>query len=109
MATVTPAHIKKMHNVRLMNKDNFRCFFGLLGQGSNPFLSDRIFKLADQDFDQHINFYEFATVIDIYQNGEINEKNEFSFSLFDEDYDGKISFNDMYLVMKKFMSHWSTL
>ena len=40
--------------------------------------------MADQDQDQHINFEEFATIIDIYQNGTVEERNEFSFSLFDE-------------------------
>ena len=30
-----------------MHKDQFRVFFGLLGQGSNPFLSDRIFGMVD--------------------------------------------------------------
>ena len=92
-----------------MTIDQFRQFFGLLGQGSNPFLSDRIFQLADQDRDLHITFEEFATIIDIYQNGETEVKNEFSFALFDEDLDGLINFEDMYLVMKKFMGHWSTL
>lgn len=84
-------------------------FFGLLGQGSNPFLSDRIFKIADTDQDQHINFEEFLTIIDIYQNGSIEEKNEFSFALFDENFDGEMCFDDMYKVMKKFVSNWSTL
>jgi Ca2+-binding EF-hand superfamily protein len=79
-----PATMKKMQSTRLMHKTQFREFFGLLGQGSNPFLSDRIFRMADQDQDNHINFDEFATIIDIYQNGSIEERNEFSFSLFDE-------------------------
>lgn len=39
----------------------------------------------------------------------MDEKNEFSFGLFDEDFDGQINFEDMYFVMKKFMSHFSTL
>ena len=42
-----PALIKKMRSMRLMHKTQFRDFFGLLGQGSNPFLSDRIFRMAD--------------------------------------------------------------
>lgn len=102
-------HIDKFKNIRLMHKKEFRSFFGLLGSGSNPFLSDRIFHLADQDNDQHVTFEEFATIIDIYQNGTTEEKNEFSFALFDEDFDGIITFEDMYLVMKKFMGYWSTL
>ena len=106
---ITPEHIKSMQNVRLMHKEQFRLFFGLLGQGSNPFLSDRIFKMADQDQDNHITFDEFATIIDIYQNGTVEEKNEFSFSLFDENQDGYVTLEDMYIVMKKFMFHWSTL
>jgi Ca2+-binding EF-hand superfamily protein len=65
--------------------------------------------MADQDRDMHITWEEFATIIDIYQNGSIEEKNEFSFSLFDENQDGLISLEDMYIVMKKFMSHWSSL
>jgi Ca2+-binding EF-hand superfamily protein len=65
--------------------------------------------LADQDRDLHISFEEFATIIDIYQNGETEEKNEFSFALFDENLDGYVNFEDMYLVMKKFMGHWSSL
>lgn len=92
-----------------MNLDQFRDFFGFLGQGSNPFMSDRIFILADSDIDGYIQFEEFATILDIYQNGSNEEKNEFSFALYDEDLDGKISFEDMYHVMKKFMSHWSAL
>lgn len=106
---LSPRHYKALQNTRLMHKEQFRLFFGLLGQGSNPFLSDRIFKLADQDRDMHITFEEFATIMDIYQNGSVEEKNEFSFSLFDENQDGLISLEDMYVVMKKFMSHWSTL
>jgi Ca2+-binding EF-hand superfamily protein len=102
-------HVKKMKGFQLMHKEQFRLFFGLLGQGTNPFLSDRIFQMADTDQDQHIQFSEFATIIDIYQHGTVEEKNEFSFSLFDENIDGEINFNDMYRVMKKFMSHWSTL
>jgi hypothetical protein len=109
MAHVTPQHIKKMQSVRLMHKEQFRLFFGLLGQGSNPFISDRIFKIADTDQDQHINFEEFLTIIDIYQNGSVEEKNEFSFALFDENFDGEMCFDDMYKVMKKFVSNWSTL
>ena len=65
--------------------------------------------MVDQDQDQHITWYEFATIIDIYQNGSTDEKNEFSFSLFDEDQDGYVSLEDMYIIMKKIMSHWSTL
>jgi len=42
-----PAVMKKMQSTRLMHKTQFREFFGLLGQGSNPFLSDRIFRMAD--------------------------------------------------------------
>ena len=72
-------------------------------------MSDRIFQLADQDRDLHITFEEFATVLDIYQNGDTEVKNEFSFALFDENLDGLINFEDMYLVMKKFMGHWSSL
>lgn len=106
---IPDSHIKKMQGTRLMHLEQFRSFFGLLGQGSNPFLSDRILKLVDQDRDQHINFEEFATILDIYQNGRPDEKNEFSFALFDENLDGYISFEDMYHVMTKFMSHWSTL
>ena len=45
----------------------------------------------------------------IYQHGNVDEKNEFSFALFDEDQDGKIDLNDMYRVMEKFTAHWSTL
>lgn len=92
-----------------MHLYQFRIFFGLLGQGLNPFLSDRIFRLADQDNDGHITFEEFATIVDIYQNGTAEERNEFSFGLFDLNCDGQITFSDMYLVMRKFMSHWSTL
>jgi hypothetical protein len=40
-------HIKKFSKIRLMHLEQFRQFFGLLGQGTNPFLSDRIFRLAD--------------------------------------------------------------
>lgn len=98
-----------MQGTRLMHLEQFRQIFGLLGQGSNPFFSDRIFKLADQDRDQHVTFEEFATIIDIYQNGTVEEKNEFSFAMFDENQDGYISFDDMYTVMRKFMSHWSSL
>jgi Ca2+-binding EF-hand superfamily protein len=58
-----------MSNERLMPLEKFRSFFGLLGQGSNPFLSDRVFKIVDQDRDKHITFDEFTTIIDIYQNG----------------------------------------
>ena len=65
--------------------------------------------MADQDQDQHITFEEFATIIDIYQNGMPEERNEFSFSLFDVNQDGCIVLDDMYRVMSKFMSHWSTL
>lgn len=72
-------------------------------------MSDRVFRMVDQDQDQHITFEEFATIIDIYQNGTVDEKNEFSFSLFDEDQDGHVSLDDMYIIMKKIMSHWSTL
>ena len=47
--------------------------------------------------------------MDIYQNGDVDEKYEFSFALFDENQDGMISLDDMYKVMKKFTAHWSTL
>ena len=63
---LTQDHIMKLKNTRLMHKKDFRSFFGLLGSGANPFLSDRIFHLADQDHDQHVSFEEFATIIDIY-------------------------------------------
>ena len=65
--------------------------------------------MADQNHDGHITFEEFATIIDIYHNGSLDEKNEFSFGLFDENLDGEIDFHDMMHVMKKFMSHWSSL
>ena len=92
-----------------MHLEQFREFFGLLGQGTNPFLSDRIFRLADQDNDGHISMEEFATILDIYQNGSVDEKNEFSFGLFDVQCEGEINFEEMYFVMKKFMSHWNSL
>lgn len=88
MSHVTPKHIKAMSSTRLMHKEQFRLFFGLLGQGNHPFLSDRIFKIADTDQDMHINFEEFCTIIDIYMSGSVEEKNEFSFSLFDLNFTG---------------------
>mmetsp|Transcript_42225 Transcript_42225/g.64732 ORF Transcript_42225/g.64732 Transcript_42225/m.64732 type:complete len:80 (+) Transcript_42225:731-970(+) len=73
-------HIKSLAKTRLMHQTQFRSLFGLIGQGSNPFFSDRLFKLADQDRDQHISFEEFASMMDIFYHGTQEEKNELSFA-----------------------------
>jgi Ca2+-binding EF-hand superfamily protein len=102
-------HIQKFQNTRLMQLTQFRKYFGFLGQSANPFLPDSIFRLADTDRDGHITFEQFATIIDIYHNGDLDEKNEFSFGLLDEACAGEITFEELRHVAKKFQAHYASL
>ncbi len=79
---------------------------GLLGLESNAFLSDRIFDVVDKDHDNHINFAQFATIMDTLINGEEDEKHEFSFALLDVNDNGKFTFEEFQEIISKFIAHF---
>jgi Ca2+-binding EF-hand superfamily protein len=95
-----------IHYLRKMSKKQFRACMGLLGLESNAFLSDRIFEVVDSDKDEHINFAQFATIMDTLLNGDEDEKHEFSFALFDVSDCGYFGFDEFKEIITKFIAHF---
>lgn len=74
---------KSKPGVRCMSRDQFRNIMGLLGQNKDPFLTDRIFDIFDDDQDESLTFEKFTHIMDILCNGSEDERNQFSFRLMD--------------------------
>jgi Ca2+-binding EF-hand superfamily protein len=58
-----------------MTREQFRNIMGLLGQNKDPFLTDRIFDIFDEDSDDAITFEQFTHIMDILCNGSEDERN----------------------------------
>ncbi|KAI8324729.1 EF-hand, partial [Martensiomyces pterosporus] len=79
-------------------------FYKCLGQfgGAQSVLADRLFAFYDEDKDGVITFPEMARSFSIYNKGTLDEKAPGVFRAYDVDGDGKISRDDLRIMLEAF-------
>jgi len=81
----------------VIDKKEFQTALGL----KNSRFLDRMFALFDENCDKQINFVEFICGLSILcTKGTIKEKEDFSFKIYDEDRDNKISVEELTDMLK---------
>lgn len=58
-----------------------------------------LFRIFDTDNSKYIDFKEFIVALSLTARGDLNQKLEFSFKLYDLDRDGKIYYDDLLTVI----------
>jgi len=89
-----------------MSKQQFREVMGLLGVEDNAFLADRLFAVVDINKEDFISLEQFLTIMDTLINGDVDEKNEFSFALLDQYDTGYFDFEEFCEVITRIIAHW---
>ena len=81
----------------VIDKDEFQKALGL----KNSLFLNRMFSLFDENNDNKINFVEFIRGLSILcTKGTLAEKEDFSFKIYDEDLDNKISVDELTNMLK---------
>jgi len=85
----------------VINKTEFKEVMKQMGV-IDGFLQDLIFNVFDDNKDGSINFQEFVTALSVMTRGDVNEKLEFAFHMYDLDGNGFIDKEEMTQIMQSF-------
>lgn len=85
----------------MLTKEDFQAIFKQSFPSEDPSLyAQYMFDFLDSDRSGSIDFKKFMLALSVTSRGNIDERLEWAFRLYDADGDGKITYNDMLPVIE---------